>query len=100
MYPYSEGDDGRLYRAPRNSVGEPSRPTARAVDWLVLARLVWPREVVVVPAIARHVAEDRIHVEWQTERGVRRRSWLPLGDVVMRWRGVGRSAGEFGVTLP
>lgn len=78
--------DEDLLPAPRNSVRPPpgkdrkhGRPGA---GQLVLARLVWPRGTVVVPAVLVWDSDEVRCVEW-VSRGRRRMTWLPRGDV--RW---------------
>ena len=79
-------DDDRLLAAPLNAVGSPpgkdrkhGRPGAGV---LVLARLVWPTRVVIVPATAVWVSDDRTCVEWRGHRsGATRKTWLPREDV-------------------
>jgi hypothetical protein len=83
------GDDPeRLYRAPRNTISEPHGPHRghNGQGRLVLARLVWPSGVEVVPARLLWVDEDAVRVEWE-RHGVVRRSWLRRGDVrrALRW---------------
>lgn len=83
--PYADDDD-RLYPAPRNSLGGPPPGVPRKGDGrigtgqLVVVRLVWPRCVELVPGRVEWIAGDRVLVEWQRGRTVRR-SWLARADV-------------------
>lgn len=89
-------DADRLFPAPRNSLGGPPPGVPRKGDGrigngqLVVARLVWPRYVELVPGRVEWLAGDRVLVEWQRGRVVRR-SWLSRADVkaVARWRSRG-----------
>ena len=53
---------------------------------LVLARLEWPRETVVIPAVAVWVSDDRICIEWEPHgrAGATRMTWLMKADVRTR----------------
>jgi hypothetical protein len=86
---YGHNDDSeQLYPAPRNSMSEPHGPKRgyNGQHRLVLARLVWPSGIEVVPARLLWVDDDAVRVEWE-RHGVVRRSWLPRADVrrALRW---------------
>ena len=79
-------DDNKLLPAPLNAVGAPpgadrkdGRPGAGT---LVLARMVWPSKVTIIPAIADWFSSDRTCIEWRQRPHSRaRHTWLPKQDV-------------------
>lgn len=95
--PFGAGE--RLVSAPKNSVGSPpgkdrkyGRPGSGR---LVLARLVWPGRVTIVPAVLEWVSSDRVLVEWRSAGASEaRKTWLPREDVRFRLTyGVGSMPG-------
>ena len=84
-------DDQKLYRAPRNSLGEPlgaDRHGQAGRGRIMLARLEWERETILLPVEVVWIGEDRVLVSWPAEwpSGDRRRTWLPRADVIPRAR--------------
>jgi len=82
---YHVGMEDRLLPAPLNSVRPPPGKDRKdghpaAYMHLVVARLVWPRSVQIVPGMLKWVSSDRVLVEWGSA-GRLRQTWLPACDV-------------------
>lgn len=83
------GEDQWLLLSPSNSVGAPAgkdRKWGSAARIQVLARLVWPTRVEIVPAVLIWISTDQVCVEWRTDpRSYQaRQTWLPREDVRTR----------------
>ena len=83
------GEDEQLYAAPLNSVRPPigkDRKGGYASRVLVLARLEWPKQVVIDPAVVvwANRYHDRVCIEWTLSGkpgGQTRMTWLRREDI-------------------
>lgn len=79
--------DQRLYRSPRNAVGEPpgtDRKNGHASRYLILARLVFGHRTHIVPGWVEWTSDDRVCIEWSPRPGHYRKTWLLKTDICNR----------------